>query len=410
MKSAAELYESIDHSSKLSLYLHFPYCVRKCRYCDFLSAPADPETRQMYVEALVREISAAAAEDAAGSGGRCSGRTDLSVDSIFFGGGTPSLMTVRQMDRIMTALAMHFTIDGDAEITAECNPGTADREKLGAWRKMGINRLSLGVQSFDDPELQTIGRIHTAAEAVRAFEDARSSGFLNISLDLMEALPGQTEASFEKTLRRAAELAPEHLSVYSLIIEENTPFHDIYGEDPQGKRAGTGAYPPLPDEDTEREMYHRTKTILQEQGYRQYEISNYAKPGMACAHNIGYWKGHSYLGFGTGAASYVNGVRFRNTESTEQYISAAGRLPREEIQTLSEQDRMEEFMFLGLRMTEGVSEAVFREAFGKTMESVYGGILWKQCAEGLLRREDGRVFLTERGIDISNTVMADYLF
>ena len=387
----------------VSIYLHIPFCVRKCRYCDFLSGPADEETARRYVEALEREIRAKAAwlSDV------CSMSGQPEADTVFFGGGTPSLMTPRQLDHLMFVLSSCFTIDGDAEITMECNPGTAEYEKLRAFRGSGINRLSIGVQSFRDEELRLLGRIHTADQARRCIEDARRAGFANLNLDLMSALPGQTHGQWMENLAEAVSHGPEHISAYSLIPEEGTELKEM---------VENGILPPFPDEDEDRRMYHDTKTFLAEHGYRRYEISNYARPGFESRHNNGYWTGHPYLGLGLGASSYLilrggERVRWSGTEDMETYLRESGEtqgiLCGAEV--LSRQDQMAEFMFLGLRRMRGVSERDFAGEFGRTVDEVYGSVVRRYLGLGLLQRSDGYLALTDAGIDVSNTVMADFL-
>ena len=289
----------------LSLYLHIPFCVRKCRYCDFLSGPQDQETREAYVRSLIREIE----EQSVCPRGTC-------VDTVFFGGGTPSVLTGGQVAGIMEALKGFFSIREDAEISMEMNPGTADAEKLLAFKRAGINRLSMGVQSMRDDELRTLGRIHTADQARQIYQMARDAGFRNINLDLMSALPGQKISDWEKTLLQTVNLGPEHISAYSLIIEEGTPFSHMQ-------------LPQLPTEEEDRAMYHLTKDLLGEYGYRRYEISNYARAGYACRHNCGYWTGHEYLGLGLGASSYISGVwplmRRRSKKEIPHRFDARGR-------------------------------------------------------------------------------------
>jgi len=396
-----------------SLYLHIPFCVKKCRYCDFLSGPQDEETRERYTRALINEIKMQTI---------CP--TGSPVDTVFFGGGTPSVLSGSQIDRIMEALHSFFSIQEDAEISMETNPGTADDEKLRVLKTAGINRLSLGVQSMHDRELALLGRIHTAGQARQTFEKARKAGFDNINIDLMSALPGQSLESWADTLEQAVRWAPEHISAYSLIIEEGTPFAAMYEN---------GSLPTLPDEDTDREMYHYTGSFLAEHGYQRYEISNYALPGRECRHNSGYWTGHPYLGLGIGAASYVNGTRFSNCTDLREYLEVLGRqkdradateqtdkakqaektgiasLIRTDLHSLSAEEQMEEFMFLGLRMTKGVRSAVFTERFGKSIEQVYGRILERHISQGVLEKTPGGYRLTDRGVDVSNYVLADYL-
>lgn len=367
----------------LELYIHFPFCVRKCRYCDFLSGSSSEEDRKKYIQALLREIRRTDIPD------------NMQVISVFFGGGTPSLMEPMQMERVLDVLCEKFPICENAEISMECNPGTADLPRLAEYRSLGINRLSLGVQSFLDDELKLLGRIHSAKQAVECYEAAREAGFENINLDLMSALPGQTYDEWMYSLRFAAGLGPEHISAYSLIIEDGTPFAVM-------------DLPPLPDEEEDRRMYHDTKTVLEGYGYHRYEISNYALEGRECIHNKGYWTGTQYLGFGLGSSSLIGNARFHNTRSMKKYLK--GTDIREEEEILTEKDRMEEFMFLGLRLTEGVSTVDFCKRFGKSIDAVYGKVLERHVGQGLLVREGDRIYLTEFGTDVSNSVMADYMF
>lgn len=420
--------------SCLELYIHIPFCVRKCAYCDFLSFPSGEEERERYVERLTEEIEEAGAVS-----------EGYVATAIFFGGGTPSVLTPKQTERILNAVKKSFYVAEDAEITTEVNPGTADREKLEAWRQAGINRLSFGLQSTENRELQYLGRIHTMEDFLESYRAAREAGFENINIDLMSALPGQTVSSWEKTLRTVVSLQPEHISAYSLIIEEGTPFCQLFGEDrdaaEEKKRRQSLGIPELPDEDAERRMYYDTERILGEAGYHRYEISNYAKPGYECRHNKGYWTGTEYLGLGLGASSYIN-IRREKGEAAK--ISASGKesgdrrqlerrsnvrdfktylsLTRddfragrqiEERELLTNQAMMEEFMFLGLRLTEGISEMEFFRRFSCALETVYGDVLEKLAGQELMERyeREGAAFwrLTKRGIDVSNCVLAEFL-
>ena len=367
----------------LEIYVHIPFCVKKCNYCDFLSAPASREARQGYIESLCGQIRSYA--DAAKAYG---------VVSIFIGGGTPSLLTGRQIAAVFGAVRETFSVEEDAEITIEMNPGTVSREKLKAYRDVGINRLSIGLQSADDEELKTLGRIHTFADFLETYRMARAEGFGNINVDLMSAIPGQTVESYTRTLRRTVALSPEHISAYSLIIEEGTPFFALYGEGAGEHDEYGRGFPPLPDEDSERQMYYDTKRILGEYGYHRYEISNYAKPGYACRHNLGYWNRTEYLGFGDGAASLMDHKRW-----------VTGGTPEE----LSREDEMEEYMFLGLRKMEGVSKTEFKRLFNVSMDSAYGKVLADMEDKDLLEQAGDFVRLTEKGIDVSNYVMSGFL-
>ena len=389
----------------LSIYIHIPFCVRKCAYCDFLSSPQDEETREKYVCALVRSIRAGAPfcaperqnQAQAGSGGA----QDRLVRTIYLGGGTPSLLAPGQILRILEAVFDTFRVDPDAEITLECNPGTASPENLLAYRRCGVNRLSVGVQSMNDQELAMLGRIHTAQDAVRTVRAARGAGFENVSLDLMSALPGQNFDSFRASLHGIMQLEPEHLSVYSLILEEGTPL---------AERALKGTLPEIPGDEEDRRMYYYTREYLERFGLEQYEISNYALPGRQSSHNVGYWTGREYLGFGLGAASWFAGRRFHVTRSLQQFIEdPCHEKNLEEISVLSLREQMEEFMFLGLRMTQGVSGKDFLQRFGQKMEEVYRDPIRRFTDAGLLVREEDRIRLTFRGLDLANTVMAEFL-
>lgn len=392
----------MNEKKPLELYIHIPFCARKCLYCDFLSFPAAAAAQAEYMDQLRCEI-------------LFSGPwyQDYEVKTIFIGGGTPSVLEPEQITMLMQTLGRVFSIAEDAEITIEANPGTRLASKLAVYRQAGINRLSLGLQSTSNEELKLLGRIHTFEDFLMSFQAARMAGFSNINVDLMSAIPGQSAESWRNTIRRIIMLKPEHISAYSLIVEEGTPFCERY--------SGAGAKL-LPDEDTERAMYRAAKEILGQAGFERYEISNYAKPGRACRHNIGYWTGEEYLGLGLGASSYVDGWRFSNTGDMERYL-AAGRAEMcgnrdgcghkaafyESVTRTTEQSRMEEFMFLGLRMVRGVPEDEFARRFGKTMDEVYGPVLRQMEELGLMEKDGAFWRLTERGIDVSNGVMAEFL-
>lgn len=379
----------------MELYLHIPFCVRKCLYCDFLSAPAESGTIEKYVRRLCEEMSCY--EDA------CRG---YEVESVFIGGGTPSILTEQQICSVMEAAGEHFRIRRDAEITMECNPGTLTGSKADAMRSSGINRISLGLQSSDNRELEKLGRIHTWETFLCSYETAKKSGYQNINIDLMSALPGQTAESWEKTLTDVLQLHPAHISAYSLIIEEGTPFYDRYAKEDELRRRG-GRPTLLPGEEEEREMYVRTKELLGQAGYHRYEISNYALDGFECRHNTGYWRRKNYLGLGLGSASLMENTRFRNTADLNSYLNHP--FCHEEREILEPEDQMEEFMFLGLRMMQGVSRAEFENEFGVPIESVYSSALERLASQGLLILQKDRIFLTERGIDISNYVFTEFL-
>lgn len=383
----------MKRNRELELYIHIPFCVKKCAYCDFLSGSANQDKVESYVEALIREIYAH----------QEIGKESL-VTTIFFGGGTPSILEESQFERISGALQDVFAIKDGAEITIEANPGTVTKEKLATYRRCGVNRISFGLQSTENEELKLLGRIHTYEEFLESFQLAKDAGFENINVDLISAIPKQTVQSWEKTLTRILELEPEHISAYSLIVEEGTPFAKEYGRGCLGEKD-------LPSEEEEREIYQRTKELLEDAGYHRYEISNYAKEGKECQHNLGYWERKEYLGLGLGAASLINNTRYHNTENLEDYIRHAQQLEviQKEIQILSKTEQMEEFIFLGLRKMEGISELEFEKQFGNTIETSYGKQLARFLQEGLLERANGNIRLTERGIDVSNYIFTEFL-
>ncbi|MBO5278879.1 MAG: oxygen-independent coproporphyrinogen III oxidase [Lachnospiraceae bacterium] len=372
--------------SKKGLYLHIPFCVKKCNYCDFLSAPAAEEDRKAYAACLKKEILAYRS-------------AEYEADTVFFGGGTPSLLSANSIKELMQTLHTAFIIEETAEITMECNPETVDKEKLCAMRKAGINRISFGLQSAVDRELALLGRIHNYERFLRAYYDAREAGFENISIDLMSAIPEQTESSWEETLKKVIDLKPEHISAYSLIIEEGTVFYDRQKE------------LMLPDEDTERQMYHRTKELLQNAGYARYEISNYARPGFESRHNLKYWSGAEYIGMGQGASSLLGGIRFHNPYDGRRYRESCENLTalRCEEERLTKTAQMEEFCFLGLRRMKGISEEEFRELFGRKLAEVYPGVVEGFVEQGLLAKQGEWIFLTEKGTDVSNRIFAEFL-
>ncbi len=375
----------------LELYFHIPFCIKKCLYCDFLSAPAEEGVRRAYMEALEQETWTRAREYG-----------DYTVDSVFVGGGTPSVAETGQLTGLLAAVREGYRLAEDAEITVEVNPGTADLGKLAAYRAAGVNRLSIGLQTANEEELGRIGRIHTMEQFRTTYAAAVTAGFININVDVMSALPGQSPESWKRTLHALLELEPRptHISAYSLIPEEGTRLWEMLEK---GELT-------LPDEDTDRLMYVETKRILGEAGFRRYEISNYARPGFCCRHNCGYWTRQNYLGLGIGAASLIENVRFRNGDDLSSYLEHPLDC-REEIHALSLEEQMEEFMFLGLRLTKGVDVSAFRENFGRMPEEVYRDVIEKNIRDGLLEYGDGtdRLALTDRGLDLASYVMAQFL-
>lgn len=369
---------------RLGLYIHIPFCVRKCLYCDFCSFPGcDDKTKEEYVKALCKEIM---------TQGLIFTPKGYLVDTIFIGGGTPSSIPAEKIVEILNVAKTFFTVDNEVEITIEMNPGTVDEEKLKSYKQVGINRLSIGLQSTNDEELKALGRIHKYSEFLEAYSLARKVGFDNINIDIMSALPGQSVESYEETLDKVLALEPEHISAYSLIVEEGTPFYDMDLD--------------LPEEDDERRMYYLTREKLLEKGYVRYEISNYAKADKECKHNVGYWTGKEYLGVGLNAASYYEEARVKNTEDLNEYISGKYEAERTE---LSIEDLMEEYMFVGLRRMEGISIEGFMNKFGKSIYEIHGEAIEKHVKNGLLMQAGDNIKLTDKGIDVSNYVLADFL-
>ncbi|MCR5032825.1 MAG: radical SAM family heme chaperone HemW [Lachnospiraceae bacterium] len=373
----------------LMLYVHIPFCVRKCAYCDFLSAPAGDAVREQYVEELCREIA-----DYKGKAGH------RPVSSVFFGGGTPSLLTGEQMSRILDTIRNCFTLTEDAEISMEMNPGTVTMENLVQYKAAGVGRISIGLQSMQEEELSLLGRIHDAHTFLECYEMARKAGFSNINVDLMMGLPGQKREALADTLKKVTDLSPEHISLYSLILEEHTPLYETYADSDK-----------LLSQEEDRALYHMAVAMLEEKGYHQYEISNFAKEGFFCRHNEGYWRRRPYLSFGIGAASFFEEVRWNNTSSLSDYLAGDHAPADQEILTLK--DAMEEFMFLGLRTTAGICRETFEEAFEEDYETVYGEVTRKLIAQGLLqeREEGGKHFVscTGEGLDLNNLVGGAFL-
>ena len=388
---------NMEAKKPLGLYLHIPFCVQKCQYCDFLSGKGNREEMEAYVEALLKEI--------------CAYKTDQQnnisnffVQTIYFGGGTPSILEAEAIRRLLDTIRACFVVMPSAEITLEVNPGTVTREKIRQYKEMGINRLSIGLQSVREEELRLLGRIHTFSEFLDCFQMARQEGFTNISIDLISGLPNQTKEQFLESLSVVASLGVEHISVYSLIIEEGTPFFELYGE-------GGSRQNELISEDLDREFYELTKQMLAKAGYERYEFSNYAKVGYESKHNCSYWIGVDYLGLGLGASSYFCGSRFYNTRNRIEYNKNAEHLSllRQEVQVLSEKERMEEFMFLGLRLCKGVSKQEFAHRFHCEIEEIYGTVLKRLEKIGVLICTRDTIALTDFGIDVSNQVLAEFL-
>ena len=392
----------------LSLYIHIPFCAVKCKYCDFLSYDGESYgTMLRYVDCLCQEIKLYAPI-----------ADEYIVRSIFIGGGTPSLLDESLIVNIMAFIKKTFTLEKNVEITIEANPGTLRHQKLNGYKQAGINRISIGLQSADDSMLKRLGRLHNYDQFVASYKAARRAGFDNINIDVMSGLPGQSIHSYVDTLSKVIEYGPEHISAYSLSIEEGTTF----ANDPS-------ILDTLPPEMIERRMYEITKKLLSVNGYERYEISNYAKPGYECRHNMVYWTGGEYVGFGLGASSYFQGKRFSNlrdifkylnlmedlsdrfveTDNLETLYNETTRILRENVTPIYIDSRMEEFMFLGLRMMCGVSREDFAERFKKDIYEVYAPVLNKYIDEGYMATDGDRIYLTDMGIDVSNVILADFL-
>lgn len=368
----------------IGLYVHVPFCMRKCEYCDFTSYAGREADIPRYVDAVLQEIERRGAETG-----------HPAADTIFFGGGTPSLLNGHQLTRILAALSKAFPITKNAEITCECNPGTLTASFVQSLRTAGVNRLSLGAQAKQPRLLQLLGRIHDWAKVVASVEIARAEGFDNINLDLMLGLPSQTISDVRETLDATIALSPPHISYYSLIVEQGTPIcRDI--------EAGGLT---LPNEDLDREMYEVARQTLVEHGYQQYEISNFAREGYACRHNIGCWTRVPYLGFGCAAHSFFDDCRAMNPSTLDAYL--AGEQPKTE-QISQEQAKFESLM-LGLRMTRGVADDDFTRMHGVSIHEAFGSRLDKPISAGLLEWHKGALRLTRLGMDMENTVLVDLM-
>ena len=453
----------MKNKNELGIYIHIPFCVHKCIYCDFLSSPADVHTRKQYVRALINEIyltregkcankliknvlqgdntsyedmeeqavngltsdyalydtvcmadyeKTIMQEDISGCVDDIKSENGHIVTSIFIGGGTPSAIDAEDISDILDAVRKNYNVSDKAEITIECNPGTMDKKKAAIYRKAGINRISFGLQSTDNNELRMLGRIHTYEQFMESYKIAREAGFDNINIDLMSALPGQTMESFKAVLEKALSLGAEHISVYSLIVEEGTRLSD-----------NIDSFPQIPSDDEDRQMYYMTKEMLSSYGYEQYEISNYAQKGYECKHNLKYWERCDYLGFGIGAASLYGGRRYTNISDIGRYMDVLAEITnaldksyviellqiRTDMEELSKEDEMSEYMFLGLRKTKGIDITDFKEEFGTDIKDIFGEAIEDNIARGLLIHDGNGLYLSKRGIDISNTVMSDFI-
>ncbi|MBD7909799.1 MULTISPECIES: radical SAM family heme chaperone HemW [Clostridium] len=371
---------------EISLYIHVPFCKQKCFYCDFPSYACKEGAMDEYVEALCKEITK-----------RCN---KYIIKSLFIGGGTPSYLEEESLKKLMeTISALEFK--DKAEKSMECNPGTVNRKKLEIIMKGGINRLSFGLQTTKNELLKKIGRIHSYEEFIKNYSLAREIGFNNINIDMMFGLPNQNLSDWLNSLDEITKLNPEHISSYSLIIEEGTAFDRLYSE---GKLS-------LPSEEEERDMYRMGKELLISRGYHQYEISNFAKGEKECAHNKVYWQCEEYIGVGASASSFVENKRIKNVDDISEYIDRVNRniSISEEVYENSREDNIEEFMFMGLRMNKGIDEQEFIIRFGVNIDSIYKRLIDKNIKAGLLIRNEGKIYLSQRGIELSNQVMSDMI-
>lgn len=371
---------------EVALYIHIPFCKQKCFYCDFPSYARKDDLMSDYIEALLIELKEKI--------------KDYEVRSLFIGGGTPSYLNEENLSKLMKGIKNINFIE-DAEKTIECNPGTVSEEKFNIMKGGGINRLSFGLQTTKNNLLKGIGRIHTFEAFKDNYNLARSVGFNNINIDMMFGLPNQSVKDWTDSLEEVAKLNPEHISAYSLIIEEGTPLYKLYNEDKLK----------LPSEEEEREMYKKCKNILIENGYHQYEISNYAKEGKECLHNEVYWMCNEYIGVGASSSSYIDGKRIKNIDDLREYIKRIGSgksIVDEEIIN-TKNDNIEEFMFMGLRMNCGIEEEEFKRRFHTDIDNVYKDVIEGNINKGLLERKRGRIYLTDKGIELSNMVMSDMI-
>lgn len=380
-------------TNNLGLYIHIPFCRQKCRYCDFLSFPCTSEQiYREYVTALCMEMDV-----------RKQDCQEYEIDSVFIGGGTPSILSAADVTKFMECLRRDFRVTEDAEITIESNPASLDREKLDAYLAAGINRISIGIQSFDNRTLQLLGRLHDKNEAFQKIQMARKAGFDNINIDLMFGIPEQSIKTWLDSVRQGVFLGPQHISLYSLELEKGTPlYRDVYE-----KRSLI----PTPDI-IDREMYHEAIALLKQSGYRHYEISNTALPGYESRHNLKYWSYQEYLGLGPGASSFFGGKRFKNHERMTLYIDAIKnrRAPMDgkSVESYSDLEEMGIYVFTGLRKAEGISLTDFRQRFEVDLFSVYDPAILRRH-KGLINLYDNQLYLTDAGMDVSNTVMSEFV-
>ena len=368
----------------IGLYVHIPFCIRKCNYCDFCSVAVSKDKIKSYTDSLISEIESYKCEP------------KRRINTVFFGGGTPSVLDIDDFERIVLAIREVFEICEDAEFSAEVNPATVTVEKAHSFKRLGVNRVSIGLQSIRENELKILGRIHTCEDFLDTFYTLRAAGIGNINVDLMYGIPEQTEESFSQTLAAVAALDPEHISAYGLIVEEGTPFYRMRHE------------LDLPSEDDEYNMYLSAVSVLGEYGYSHYEISNYAKPGFECRHNLKYWRDEEYIGVGLAAHSYLDGKRYSNTTEFDEYFEGFGLKYRKEESVTDGLDKFE-YAMLALRLSEGLSLLEYRKIFGEEFAKGKEKLLREYVNAGYMDVVDGRIKFTDKGFYVSNTILAELL-
>jgi oxygen-independent coproporphyrinogen III oxidase len=374
----------------IGLYLHIPYCLHKCGYCDFNSHNINKAEMESYVQALLSEMEQAA-----------KGAKDRRIATIFFGGGTPTTLPFADLARVLEACRQHFHVDPKAEITCEANPATIPQADLAQLREAGFNRLSIGVQSFDPDELKRLERVHSVDEVYLTVKRARQAKFENLSLDLMFALPGQTVERWQDNLQKAIDLQPDHISAYNLTIEPDTVF---YKQQAQGQLT-------MPPDDFQRELFEITIDTLTGAGYEHYEISNYAKPGKQSRHNLNYWVDGEYIGLGAGASSFFNGERYKNTNLPARYIAqiVETQTAVESRETPDRRQRMGEAVMLGLRLREGLQLTAFEQQFDTSFHTAFGDTVERLEGMGLLEIRSGRAALTREGLFLADSVIVEFI-
>ncbi|WNR46355.1 radical SAM family heme chaperone HemW [Paenibacillus roseipurpureus] len=379
----------VTYAAPTAVYIHIPFCTNKCHYCDFNSYVLKGQPVMAYLDALEREMALTVRQ-----------HPPHKVETIFVGGGTPTVLLPHQMERFLRMVRTYFPVDAEVEFSMEANPGTTDEDKLAVMKEGGVNRISFGVQSFNNDILAAIGRIHNTDDVHRSIANAKKLAFDNLSIDLMFGLPKQTVDIMQATLDEALSLDLQHYSIYSLKVEENTLFHTLFNKNQL----------PLPSEDEEVEMYELIMRRLESAGYKQYEISNFARPGRESRHNTMYWRNRSYYGLGAGAHGYIDGLRHINIKGVQPYIDATEKgLPILETNEVSPQEAMEDFMMVGLRLMEGVRNADFIAQFGTTIESQFGETLQGWLKKKLLEQTTDGYRLSKQGILLGNEVFASFL-